>query len=163
MKKIWNIIIICLCTNLCITTCICSEKENNSIKTPTIFNEQQFEIDIYGSIRVRNMDTPWNQTEGIYAEAKNLGPDTGYISIGYEIIGISKSLSWLNIREVLMENREIPVDSIINIGIFGGGFGYGLITFTVFIEGYGEDDGYYYEKTSNCICCGRFIFVLSQK
>jgi len=136
-------------------------KNNNStFETLTIDNEQQFEIKFYGSIRVRDIETPWNQKEGIYAEAKNLGPDNAFINVEWELKATS-TVPYYVIDS--MDNMEIPVDSIINIGIFGGNFGFGIITFTVTINGCGEDDDYHYEKTAYGICCGGLIFVLFQK
>ncbi len=160
-KKIIIIgIITHLCINLYFIPCVSSEKNNSNVETFTVDSEQQFEINIFGSIRVRNIDTPWNQTAGIYAEITNLGPDIGYVNIGYELKTISTVPS--SYREILIENYEAPVGESACIGIFGGNFGFGVITFTVFIDGYGEDEGYHYEKTGYGICYGFFVFVLFQ-
>ena len=152
-RKIIIWMVVFLCINVFFIECISSDKNIHN-------SDQQYEINIFGSIRVRNIDTPWNQTEGVYAEATNLGPDTAYISIGHEL----KTISTVpyDINEVLLEDLEIPIGSVINLGVFGGSFGFGLLHYKVFIDGYGEDEGYHLEKTGYGFCFGTKIFILFQ-
>jgi hypothetical protein len=110
---------------------------------------------------VRNIDNPWNQTEGVYAEAINLGPDTAYVSIGHELRTFSTVPYHLD--EVLLTDLEVPVGSVINVGIFGGFFAFGILYYRVYIDGYGEDEGYHFEKTGYGLCFGTMIFILYQK
>lgn len=152
-RKIITCVVILLFINIFLIQCISSE---NNIH----IGEQQYEIKIYGSIRLRNIDKPWNQTDGVYAEAINLGPDIAYISIGHEMKTFSTVPFYTN--EVLLENLEIQVGSVINIAIYGGFFGFGLLSYRVFIDGYGEDEGCHFEKTGYGICFGTKIIILFQ-
>jgi len=120
--------------------------------------DQDVEINIFGSLYMMQ-HKPFGMTSGVYGNFVNTGQDQLSIDIGYEIK--TYSTVPLQMKEVLLENATLPAGSIGEM-TFGTNFGTGIIVYKVILDGCGESEGFYKEKTAYGICCRYYAFIIMQ-
>jgi hypothetical protein len=143
---------------LVVSEATCTITPESDLPTNPEATDQDVEINIFGTLYMME-HKPFGMTSGIYGNFVNTGQEPLSIDIGYEIKTYS-TLPW-DQKEILMENVTIPVGSIGEIA-FGANFGTGIITYKVILNGCGESEGFYKEKTAYGICCRYYAFILVQ-
>ena len=120
--------------------------------------DQDIEINIFGSVYMMQ-HKPFGMTSGVYGNFVNTGQDQLSIDIGYEIK--TYSTIPLQMKEVLLENATLPAGSLGEM-TFGTNFGTGIIVFKIILDGCGESEGFYKEKTAYGLCCKYYAFIFMQ-
>ena len=122
-----------------------------------LISENQIEISIYGTIYMI-INKPLGQMLGLYGTFKNNGQNSIDAYFGLHIKTTS-TVPWdqtINTEESL----TLPAGSLAEMPMTAP-LGIGLFTITYFMEGTGDDEGFYIEKSASGLCFGFFQFVLT--
>ena len=131
------------------------DSECSTIEQATIDGE--VEISIYGTLYMMK-NKPLGQMLGLYGTFENIGqnPIDAYFGLNIKTTSIPP---W-NQTIKAEESMTLPSGSVAQMPITAP-LGIGFFTITYFMEGAGDDEGFYAEKTASGICLGFFQFVLS--
>ncbi len=127
----------------------------STIEQATI--DDEVEILIYGTLYMMK-NKPLGQMLGLYGTFENIGqnPIDTYFGLNIET---TSTVPW-NQTIKTEESMTLPPGSVAQMPITAP-LGIGFFTITYFMEGAGDNEGFYAEKTASGICLGFFQFVLS--
>ena len=155
-KLKWLIIItIMLITLNCIPQCVsyngnCLNKEigtNGEYSS----NYPEIEIKVFGGFYVL-LNRPAGLPIGLYSTFENKGSEPITVSIGYSIEAPMNSDSFVFDENITLEPGSIGSMSCAGI------YGFGVMTFKIFLQGVDEFSDYYVEKIVNGICFEIIMF-----
>ena len=116
----------------------------------------EVEISIYGTLYMMK-NKPLGQMFGLYGRFENIGSEEIDAYFGIHIV----TKGTLNVDEIIKspDSMTLPSGSVAEMPITVP-LGVGIFTVTYFIEGAGDDEGFYVEKTAKGVCISFFNFVI---
>ena len=131
--------------------------KNEYLKIEHLTVENAVEISIFGTLYMI-INRPLGETTGLYAKFRNIGQDDIDSYFGYHIKSISTSP--MDFPFKTEDSLILPSGSLAEM-VVALPLGFGLFKFTCFIEGAGENEGFYAEKSASGICLNFYAFVIT--
>ena len=137
------------------STCKIDIVKPEYLKIEQLNGENEVKISIYGTLYM--IKKPLGQTTGLYATFENMEQNPIDSYFGYHIKTISTSPIDFTFKTeeslILPSGSTAEMTTAFPLGI-------GIFKITCFIEGTGENEGFYAEKSANGICLGIYAFVI---